>query len=192
MYDVNELFKILKENKITTNIESVRRWLRNGTIEGIAPISRKEGWLITQESLEKFLANRLPPAIIKNIVSGHTIDNAINDEQNTLIIRNQAREDMWYELANKNIWEGYIEIKKKALKDAAEHRKYSDALVEEVWSRCEKNSSAYAKPRIFYLLDACGFERKRLLLDKNFASKEEQVVYAVFEHIMRAVKKEND
>ncbi|EAD5934775.1 DNA-binding protein, partial [Listeria monocytogenes] len=46
VYSVNETFDVLKANKITSNIESVRRWLRQGEIEGVAPTSRKEGWKV--------------------------------------------------------------------------------------------------------------------------------------------------
>lgn len=92
VYGVNEVYKILKQNKITSNIESVRRWLREGTIKGIAPRSRKEGWKVTEDALNDFLATRLP--------------NTTND----VLIKEEARAEMWYELARKNIWEGYIEI----------------------------------------------------------------------------------
>src|SRR5699024_9728069 len=59
-YDVAEAFIILKQNKITTNEESVRRWLRQGVIKGITPTSRKEGWLIREDDLYAFVHNRLP------------------------------------------------------------------------------------------------------------------------------------
>ncbi len=45
------------------------------------------------------------------------------------------------------------------------------------------NSRAYKKPRIFYLLEAFGFEGKRLLLDKNFEDLEEQVIFAIIEYV---------
>ncbi|WP_267900376.1 hypothetical protein [Lentibacillus cibarius] len=43
MYNVEDAFSLLKTYKITTHMESVRRWLREGTIKGIPPKSRKEG-----------------------------------------------------------------------------------------------------------------------------------------------------
>lgn len=43
-YSVKEAFKILKDYKVTSHEESVRRWLRNGTIKGIQPQTRKN-WL---------------------------------------------------------------------------------------------------------------------------------------------------
>lgn len=58
-YTVNETFEVLKEYKVTSNVESVRRWLRDGTIKGIAPSSRKEGWKVTQTDLDAFLTDRV-------------------------------------------------------------------------------------------------------------------------------------
>ncbi|MFC7063597.1 zincin-like metallopeptidase domain-containing protein [Halobacillus seohaensis] len=47
--------KVLAEYKITTHKESVRRWLRNGTLKGTAPTSRKEGWKISESNLKAFI-----------------------------------------------------------------------------------------------------------------------------------------
>lgn len=92
---------------------------------------------------------------------------------------------MWYQITRKNIWEGYIQIKKAILKQATEHRHNSPALIEEVWERCIANSSAYKQPRIAYLLDAFSFEGQRLKLDTAFESKEEQVIYAICEYVKK-------
>ena len=59
-YTVQEVFDILTTNKVTSNIESVRRWLRQGKLVGIAPKSRKEGWQISHTELMKFLDQRTP------------------------------------------------------------------------------------------------------------------------------------
>lgn len=167
VYGVNEVYEILKQNKITSNIESVRRWLREGAIEGIAPRSRKEGWKVTEDALHDFLANRLP--------------NTTND----VLTKEEVRAEMWYELVRKNIWEGYIEIKKSQLNECINHMRGSDDLKEEVWNRCVENSSAYSKPRVSYLLEAFGFEGKRLLLDKNYESLEEQALFSIIEYVKK-------
>src|SRR5699024_11469324 len=86
-YNVEEAFHILKQNKITTNEESVRRWLREGTIKGITPASRKEGWLIREDDLYFFIRNRLPDETFD--ISGYTT----ND------VKEAIRADMWWELA---------------------------------------------------------------------------------------------
>lgn len=221
LYTVNETFDVLKRNKVTSNIESVRRWLRDGTIKGIAPTSRKEGWKVTQAALDDFLAERLPNT--SNVVNETTEevtklykqletvtsqlhrsrDNEIrvmkdlsfrldmyNQLHAQLLYEREQKVDeeairaaMWYEITRKNIWEGFVEVKKSMLKDAAEHRGYSQRLIDDVWERCVANSSAYKQPRVSYLLDAFSFEGERLLLDLVFASKTEQIVYAIFEHI---------
>ena len=178
-YTVNETFDVLKANKITSNIESVRRWLRQGEIEGIAPTSRKEGWKVTHEALERFLAERLPEKSVQYPFE----DEEKSNTTNVVIDREDIRAQMWYEITSKNIWEGYVPIKRSMLKQAAEHRYYTPALIEKVWDRCVANSSAYKQPRVSYLLDAFSFEGERVLMDKSFASIEEQIVYALIEHI---------
>lgn len=182
VYTVNETFDVLKVNKITSNIESVRRWLRTGEIEGIAPTSRKEGWKVTHEALERFLAERLPENSILNNTTNDVIE---NNETNVALDEEAIRAKMWFEVTSKNIWEGYVQVKKVLLKQATEHRQYSPALVDTVWERCVANSSAYKQPRVNYLLDACSFEGQRLKLDTNFTSKEEQIIYAIFEYVKK-------
>lgn len=187
VYSVNETFDVLKANKITSNIESVRRWLRQGEIEGIAPTSRKEGWKVTHEALERFLAERLPEtmAIPETVPTNTTIDVIETNETNVVIDEEEIRAQMWFEVTSKNIWEGYVQVKKTLLKQAAEQRHHSPKLIEQVWERCVANSSAYKQPRINYLLDAFSFEGQRLKFDTDFASKEEQVIYAIFEYVKK-------
>ena len=103
VYGVNEVYEILKQNIITSNIESVRRWLREGTIKGISPRSWKEGWKVTEDALHDFLATRLP------------------NKTNDALIKEEVRVEMWHKLARKNIWEGYIEIKRSLLNECIRH-----------------------------------------------------------------------
>lgn len=184
IYTVTEAFELLKAYKVTSNIESVRRWLRQGEIEGIMPASRKEGWKVSQSALDRFIATRLPDFISKNEINENNTTNVVFKSEE------QIRADMWYEITRKNIWEGFVTIKKTLIKDAADHRGYSYKLMNDVWERCVANSSAYKQPRVSYLLDAFSFEGERLLLDQNFASKEEQVIYAIFEHAIKKQRKQ--
>lgn len=104
LYTVYETFDLLKSYKITSNIESVRRYLRQGELEGIAPTSRKDGWKVTQAVLDCFLAKRLPESALSN----DGIFNATNDVNGTreLTLDEEAvRAKMWYQIASKNIWE---------------------------------------------------------------------------------------
>jgi hypothetical protein len=183
MYSVDEVFELLKTYKITTHKESIRRWLRQGDLKGIAPSSRKEGWLIPKKALDDFLQQRLPEDYTTSVAK----------ESNTTIVEKEIKEriraDMWIELATKNIWEGYVELKKKRIHSCIRHRNDSKDLEAAVWQACEANSRAYSKPRVFYLLEAFGFEGKRLLLDKNFEDLEEQVIFAIIEHVRLSLRK---
>lgn len=210
IYTVEQLFEVLEGYKITSNIESVRRWLRNGTIEGIAPTSRKVGWKVTQSALDAFLKERLPEkAITTNITKeDNTTDVALSGEVAKLkeqlsiaqsklhqsrereiqtMDRDEIRAQMWREITSKNIWEGYVSIKRSMLKAAAEHRYYTPELIEKVWERLTTDSSnrGYKQPRVSYLLDAFSFDGERVLMDNSFASLEEQVVYALIEHVKK-------
>jgi hypothetical protein len=182
MYSVDEAFELLKHYKITTHKESVRRWLRQGGIKAKAPTSRKEGWAIPEEALNTFIQERLPNFITTNVVKGaeehHETGVAKEDEE-------RIRAEMWIELANKNIWEGFLELKKTRIRECIEHRGYSSALEKDVWKACEENSSAYSKPRVFYLLDAFGFDGQRLLYDQNFDDREEQIIFAIIEYVRK-------
>ena len=59
IYSVNEVFKQLKALKITSNEESVRRWLRTGKLKGYQN-SKKQGWQITDKDLQQFIDERMP------------------------------------------------------------------------------------------------------------------------------------
>ena len=138
-----------------------------GRIKGIAPRSWKEGWKVTEDALNDFLATRLP------------------NKTNDALIKEEVRAEMWHELARKNIWEGYIEIKRSLLNECIRHIRGFDELKEEVWNRCVENSSAYSNPRVSYLLEAFSFEGKRLPLDKNYESLEEQALFAIIEYVKK-------
>lgn len=183
MYTVDDVFEQLKAYKITTHKESVRRWLRQGIIQGISPASRKEGWLIPKESLEAFLKERLP--VFQDPTEKDAPPNTTDVVKE---VKEQARVEMWLELANKNIWEGYVEIKKSRVHECIVHRGYSKTLETAVWEACVTNSRAYKKPRVSYLLDAFGFDRQRLLLDQDFADREEQVIFAIIDYVRESLK----
>ena len=172
MYSVQEAFEILKENKITSNIESVRRWLRQGKIKGIAPKSRKDGWKILESDLQNFMKERLPDT--------QNTTNVVTKE-----IEEQIRAKMWNEIARRNIFEGFIEIKKSMLHECIKHRRYSKDLEREVWERCVNNSRAYSKPRVFYLLDAFRFEGQRIKMDENYGTLEEQILFPIIEYVRK-------
>lgn len=184
---MDQAFEILHKNKITTNKESVRRWLRTGVIKGIAPASRKDGWKITESDLQVFIQQRLPESYTTNVAKKDNETNVVNDR-----LKDQIRAEMWRECTKKNIWEGYIELKKSFIRECIKHRRYSKDLEEKVWAACIANSLAYSKPRISYLLEAFSFDGKRLLMDKNFESLEEQIVFPMIEYVRNKNKRGED
>ena|SRR5699024_1275325 len=174
-YDVAETFKILNKNKITTNMESVRRWLRTGTIKGIKPVSRKEGWLIPEDDLYAFIRSRLPETITS------IVNNTTNDVKEQS--KESIRSEMWWELARKYIFEGYIEPKKTQIQECIYHKGHSKEMEEYVWHAILQHKMGYAKPHIPYLLDAFLFDGKRIKLDQRYELFEERVLYPLIEHL---------
>jgi ethanolamine ammonia-lyase small subunit len=124
----------------------------------------------------------LPDSIATTIVKEENASNTTNVVNEDI---ERIREEMWIELANKNIWEGFLELKKTRIRECIEHCGYSSALEKDVWKACQENSSAYSKPRVFYLLDAFGFDGQRLLLDQNFDDREEQIIFAIIEYVRK-------
>jgi len=168
-YDVAEAFKILKKNKITTNEESVRRWLRIGTLQGITPASRKEGWLIREDDLKAFIRSRLPE------------DNTINDVKK--MDREIIRTEMWHELTSKFIFEGMFEPKRKQIKECVAHLGFSKNFEQYVWRRISEHTLGYRTPRIPYLLEAFMFDGQRIRLDEKYEAFEEKILYALLEYL---------
>ena len=173
-YTVAEALEILQANKITTHEESIRRWLRKGKIQGIPPASRKEGWLIESEALEHFMHERLPEG---KLPAMNTTEVAKEGD------REAIRAEMWWEMARKFIFEGYIEPKKSQIQACIEHTGHSKAFEAHVWTIISKHTMGHRKARIPYLLDACLFNGKRIRLDENYESLEEKILYALIEQI---------
>lgn len=165
-YNVNEAFELLKTNKITTQKESVRRWLRQGVIQGIEPNSRKEGWLIREDDLQSFIQSRLP-----------------RGRKTTRDAREAIRAEMWGEIVNKHIFEDFIEPKRKQVKACVEHLGLSKDVERYAWKRIAEHTRGQRTPRIPYLLDAFLFENKRIRFDEKYEAKEEKIMYALIEHL---------
>lgn len=175
MYNVEDAFSLLKTYKITTHMESVRRWLREGTIKGIPPKSRKEGWLIREDDLYAFIRSRLPDDVIQ--APSHTTNDAKETD------REAIRAEMWWELVGKNIFEDILYVKKAHVRDAVAHMGLSKAFETYAWESIREHKRGYATPRIPYLLDAALFDGRRILLDTTYESKNEQIMFAVLEYL---------
>jgi len=90
---------------------------------------------------------------------------------------------MWWELARKYIFEGYIEPKKTQVQECIQHNGQSKELESYVWNTISKHKMGYAKPHIPYLLDAFLFDGNRIKLDQHYELFEEKVLYALIEHL---------
>ena len=176
-YNVEEAFQVLKQNKITTNKESVRRWLREGTIKGITPASRKSGWLIREDNLYSFIYSRLPDDRFEP--SCYTT-NDVNE-----IDKEKIRAEMWWEIARKNIFEDFLEIKKTQVQDCIQHKRYSKAFERYAWDTISKHKRGYQTPRVPYLLDAFLFNGNRIKMNDNYELLQEKILYALIEHLRK-------
>lgn len=179
-YTVDEALSILSEAKITSNKETLRRWLRNGVIGGTPPKSKKEGWRIPEEDLYGFIYTRIPESVEITI----NTTNEVKNENAPLPDREAVRTEMWWELVNKWIYEGNIEIKKTWVAQCIEHNRHSKEFETYVWNTFQEKSPYY-KPRIYYLLDACEFDGQRIPLDKSYSSLHEQILYPVIEYLRK-------
>ena len=56
---VQEVFNQLQALKITSNEDSVHRWLRRGKLKGYQQ-SKKQGWRVTEADFQHFINQRVP------------------------------------------------------------------------------------------------------------------------------------
>ncbi len=175
-YNVEQALEKLKLYKITTHKESLRRWLRNGTIKGIAPASRKKGWRIKEQDLWTFIEQRMPEEGIQNPFTTNVVKGGDD--------REFYRSEMWWEMARKNLFEGTIEVQKSDIHACMKAKNYSDKFEEYVWKRINEHTWQ-AKPRIFYLHDAFLFNSQRIRMDPTFKQAKEQILYALVEHLRK-------
>ncbi|WP_077296448.1 hypothetical protein [Virgibacillus pantothenticus] len=180
IYDVDQAFALLKQYKITSNKESVRRWLRTGVIKGITPKSRKEGWRIAEEDLYTFIKDRLPEEMPL-----HNTTDVVKEQPKQTAVEQKVREKMWWELVGQNIFEGFIEIKKSRVYECVEHRGHSKKFAHEVWNEVKEHKRGASKPRIPYLLEAFLYGTERVLMDENYEIREEKILVALIEHIRK-------
>lgn len=183
MYELEELFDILKRNKITTNKESVRRWLRQGKIAGTKGAGpKKNGWQVSEEALVSFLKDRLPDNVESPPVENTTIVEITEDEQEQL--REEGRQDILTRLAANHIWEGRFVFKKKFITDCLDHRRLENrSLRAYILTRILEHKRGHATPGVVYILDTFDFEGNRLNFDSDFSGREEQIVFSLIEYL---------
>jgi len=132
-YSVKEVFKRLKSLKITSNEESVRRWLRTGKLN--------------------------------------------------VLLEEAIREQMWYEIVHRNIFEGLVEIKKSRLKECIDCKHYSKDFFSYCWNQLNQKHLGCIVPRVPYLLDSFLYDSQKIKMDDNYEMLEEQVIFALIEYL---------
>lgn len=184
-YRLEQLFEILKENKITKNKESVRRWLREGKISGTKGAGpKKNGWQVTEEELQRFLSERLPDSIQEKVE--RTTTTVVISEAEKERLREEGRNEILKRLAAKHIWEGRFVFKKKWVNECMDHRRIANKSTRSyILSRIMQHKKGYAAPGVLYLLDNFSFEGERLKMDMNFSTLDEQIVFTLIEYLRK-------
>src|SRR5699024_10136306 len=111
--------------------------------------------------------------------------NDFNATKDVIEDKETIRAEMWWELARKFIFEGFIEPKKTHVRACIQHKGYSKELETYIWKFVSHHTLGYAKPHITYLLDAFLFDRHRIKLDPTYEAFEEQVLFALIEHLRK-------
>ncbi|WP_082234099.1 hypothetical protein [Halobacillus massiliensis] len=174
IYNVDQALEKLKYYKITSNKESLRRWLRNGTITGIPPASRKEGWKIKETDLWAFIQQRVPEETLMN----NNTTNVVKEGN----YREFVRAEMWWELVRKNLFEGSVELKKKDLQLFINEKKFTQEVEDELWELISEHSWQ-AHPRIFYLHDAFLFQSQRIKMDTKYGDSKERILRSLIKYL---------
>lgn len=99
--------------------------------------------------------------------------------------KEDIRAEMWWELARKNIFEDFMEIKKTQVQDCIQHKRYSKTFEKYAWNIISKHKRGYRTPRVPYLLDAFLFNGNRIQMDENYELFEEKILYALIEHLRK-------
>lgn len=81
---------------------------------------------------------------------------------------NKIREEMWWELVSKNIFEGFFDLNKKHVQDCVEHLIMSKEFENYVWEKVSQHKMGYATARVNYLLDAFQYDDERILMNRNY------------------------
>jgi ribonuclease HII len=134
--------------------------------------------VIPQEELWRFIMDRMP---IHVIPENNTTIIELKDAKQ---IKESAREEMWWELVQKHIFEDALIVKKKQMQECIAHKGYSKEFENYVWNIVSEHKRGYSTPRIPYLLDAFLFNGKRIKMDTQYSLLEEQILYALIEYLM--------
>lgn len=190
IYSVNEAFTILHNNKITSNKESVKRWLRQGKLLGTKGRGgpKKNGWNLREDDLRMFLQNRLPEvfALSTNLISTATC--SCSDAERDFY-REEGRLGMWKQITGLNIWQGRFKFKKRFVEKCILHLRIENRDVHQyIKNSMLSHKKRYAKPGVLYLLDKCKFDGHILDFARQYGGIDEQITFSVIDYLRTNIK----
>jgi hypothetical protein len=192
IYSVDEAFTILHNNKITSNKESVKRWLRQGKLMGTKGGGpKKNGWIIREDDLRVFLQDRLPEGVSlsTNLISTST-GGCSEDERESY--REFGRLDLWKQVTGHNIWQGRFEFKKRFVEECILHLRIENReLRQYILDTILSHKQGYAKPGVLYLLEKFKFNGHILEFSLQYGGIEEQITFSTIEYLRAQYKLKN-
>lgn len=190
IYSVDEAFTILHNNKITSNKESVKRWLRQGKLMGTKGGGpKKNGWIIREDDLRTFLQDRLPEGVSlsTNLIS--TVACGCSEDERESY-REFGRLDMWKQVTGHNIWQGRFEFKKRFVEECILHLRIENRdLHQYIMDLMLSHKKGYTKPGVLYLLDKCKFDGHILDFAHQYGGIDEQITFSVIDYLRTQYKK---
>ena len=190
VYSVEEAFLILQHNKITSNKESLKRWLRQGKLlgeKGGGP--KKNGWIIQEKDLRTFIQERLPGGLSLSTSLMPTEHSSCSEEE-IESYRAEGRLDMWHQITSLNIWQGRFEFKKRFVDECILHLRIENREVYQyILDSMFSHKNGYAKPGVLYLLDKCKFDGHILDFARQYGGIDEQITFSVIDYLRTKYKK---
>ena len=189
-YSVEEAFLILRHNRITSNKESLKRWLRQGKLlgeKGGGP--KKNGWIIQEKDLRTFIQERLPEGLSLSTSLMPTEHSSCSAEDMEAY-RAEGRLDMWRQITSLNIWQGRFEFKKRFVEECIQHLRIENRdLHQYIMDSMLSHKKGYAKPGVLYLLDKCKFDGHILDFALQYGGIDEQITFSVIDYLRTQYKK---
>ena len=189
-YSVEEAFLVLQHNKITSNKESLKRWLRQGKLlgeKGGGP--KKNGWIIQEKDLRAFIQERLPEGLSLSTIL-MTTENPSCSVEEMESYRAEGRLDMWQQITSLNIWQGRFEFKKRFVEECILHLRIENREVHQyIMDSMLSHKKGYSKPGVLYLLDKCQFDGHILDFALQYGGIDEQITFSVIDYLRTQYKK---
>lgn len=188
-YSVEEAFSILQTSKITSNKESVKRWLRQGKLQGVKGGGpKKNAWIIHEEDLLAFMKDRLPEGLALSTSPLPTEGSNCSEEEKESY-REDGRLEMWKQVTGLNIWQGRFEFKRRFLEECILHLRLENRdLHQYIIDSMLSHKKGYTKPGVLYLLDKCRYDGQILDFALQYGGIDEQITFSVIDYLRTQYK----